>query len=185
MENPKIVLTGAPGSGKSELIERLRREPAFRDFVFFSELARRLLVEKPDLRADRARFHREIYRRQIEREERAASQPVITDRGTVDAFAFHPETAQSVGTTIEREFERYTAVIQLGTAARLGREYYRRDEVRTESPEDALAIEQAITEVWRNHRHYYLIPATIDYEAKYGTLVECLQEIIGKVRSED
>ena len=96
----QIVLTGAPGSGKTALIERLRSDSAFGNFLFFDELARELLKQNPDYRTRWAEFHREIYRRQVGRENDAAGRPFITDRGTVDAFAFHPETLKEVGTTL-------------------------------------------------------------------------------------
>ena len=98
----RIVITGAPGSGKTKFIDRLRDDAAFGDFVFFEDLARHLLTQKPEFRTRWAEFHREIYRSQIGREESVAGRPFITDRGTVDAFAFHPETLTEVGTTLER-----------------------------------------------------------------------------------
>ncbi|UCD65244.1 MAG: AAA family ATPase, partial [Candidatus Zixiibacteriota bacterium] len=48
--SPRIVITGAPASGKSELIERLKEEPSLGEFVFLEEIARQLLKEDPSYR---------------------------------------------------------------------------------------------------------------------------------------
>jgi predicted ATPase len=172
---PRIVITGAPGSGKTEFLQRLRQDRAFHQFLFFDELARQLLQEDPTYRQRWSEFHREIYRRQCDRETAAGEQPFVTDRGTVDAFAFHPETAASVGTSIDQEYKRYTAVVQLGSAARLGEPYYRRDEIRNESIEDAMFVERAIESVWTNHPGYCRINAQLDFEEKYRQFVDVMQ----------
>lgn len=164
---PRLVITGAPASGKTLFFERLKNVPEFHGFVFFEELARQLLMETPSYRSRRAEFHREIYRRQTAREATAAGRPFVSDRGTIDAFAFHPETIRDVGTTLEAEYGRYTGVIQLGSAALLGRDYYPTDEVRQESIDEALAIEAAIRRVWEPHPGYRFVAAVVSLEEKY------------------
>ena len=119
----KIVITGGPGSGKTESLARLKDIPRYRKFVFLSELARKLLEEFPHYRHDITAFHKEIYRQQTERETKLGEQSFMTDRGTADAFAFHPETMSLVNTTLEAEYRRYSSVVQLGSAAALGEEY--------------------------------------------------------------
>jgi len=166
----RIVVTGAPGSGKTEFIERLKLEKELAGFIFFEELARAILSASPHFRNDWPGLHREIYRRQIEREEAVGDKPFVTDRGTVDAFAFHSETMADVGTSLEREYQRYTAVIQLGSAAALGEPYYRKDEIRRETPAEALEIEQAIRAVWGRHPGYSFVPARDNLEEKYDLL---------------
>lgn len=174
----RIVITGAPGSGKTKFIDRIREDAAFGEFVFFEELARQLLIRRPEFRHRWAEFHREIYQSQVGREERAAGRSFITDRGTVDAFAFHPETLTQVGTTIEREYARYTAVVHLGTTARLGESHYTTDEIRHESPQDALAIEQALIGAWGGHPRYRFVDAFESWEEKFTACRETLTELI-------
>lgn len=175
---PRIVITGAPASGKTEFLQRLRREPALDAFLFFDEVARRLLEENPGYRKDRGGFHREIYRRQVRQEHRAGERPFITDRGTADAFAFHPETMTAMGTTIEKEYLRYSAVIQLGSSAGLDERFYRVDAIRDESIEDVLAIEKAITGIWRGHPGYRFIEALPDTEQKYRNLLSVVKGLV-------
>jgi len=163
----RIVITGGPGSGKSELIERLRAEPQLEGCLIFDELARKILSATPSIRTDKSALHLEIYRRQRAREDDASGRPFITDRGSADIFAFHPEALEEIGTTLEAEYRRYSAVIQLGTAAVLGDRYYRKDPVRTESIAEAVQVEEAIKRVWRGHPEYVFVPASPDLEQKF------------------
>ncbi len=180
---PRIVITGGPGSGKTVCLQKLQSNPALGHFLFFEELARRLLVENPQFRQQRREFHQEIYRLQCAREMEAGERPFFSDRGTIDAFAFHPETIEEVGTTIAREYQRYSAVIHLGSAARLGSAYYRGDEIRNESIEEALFIEQAIEGVWKGHPGYRFLDAEADFGAKCRRCEEIALELAG-VRTE-
>lgn len=170
-----MVLTGAPGSGKTEFWSRLAGDPRFRGFLFFEELARKLLRENDAYRTDKTAFHLAIYRLQTQREDAAVGKPFVTDRGTVDAFAFHPETAAMVNTSVEQEYARYDRVVQLGSAAGLGNGYYRTDTERLESIEEALQIERAIRTIWQAHPGYHFIGASADYEQKYRTLRRTLE----------
>ena len=170
----RIVITGGPGSGKTESLNRLQVLPRFRNFAFLNELARELLEQNPDLRCHTNAFHAEIYRRQTAREKELGSQSFIADRGTVDAFAFHPETLSIVDTTIEAEYRRYDSVIQLGSAAALGTMYYAVDDIRTEPIQRALEIERAIKQVWQAHPDFHFIPADPDFESKFRRLVKTL-----------
>ncbi|HOP06253.1 MAG TPA: AAA family ATPase [candidate division Zixibacteria bacterium] len=173
-----IVITGAPASGKSLFLKRLMLEPCCEDFVFIGEIARRLLEDNPSYRQNWGEFHNEVYRLQVEAEKAAEGNIFVSDRGTVDAFSFHPETAAQMGTSIETEYERYFAVIQLGSSAVLGQPYYRTDEIRTETEAEALAFELATTRVWKAHPRYYYVPAEIDIEKKYRTFLVIIEKII-------
>jgi len=175
---PRIVITGAPGSGKTEVLKRLQRHSAFSRFVFLDELARRLLSENPEHRENWSKFHVDIYHRQVEREKLVGSQPLITDRGTVDAFAFHPQAIDSIKTTIEKEYRRYSAVVQLGSSAILGNRYYQRDRIRLESAHEALAIEKALVRVWRGHPEYHFIKACVHFEKKYDTCLQLIRSLL-------
>ncbi|UCD64485.1 MAG: ATP-binding protein [Candidatus Zixiibacteriota bacterium] len=174
----RIVITGAPASGKSELIERLKEEPSLGEFVFLEEIARQLLKEDPSYRGRWGEFHDEIYRRQVARENSLTGRSFIADRGTADAFAFHHRTAEHYGTTARDEYGRYDAVIHLGSAASLGEKYYRRDAERSESVEEVMKLERALSEVWRDHPGYRFIAASSNLEEKYRTLIETLTAII-------
>ena len=120
MNISQIVITGAPASAKTEFIERLRSMPEFGQFTFFKELARKLLGENSSGRDSPEEFHRRIYDTQTKRESELGERPFITARGTLDAFAFHPESINLIVTTFECEYRRYLAAIHPGTAATIG-----------------------------------------------------------------
>jgi len=175
MINPRIVITGAPASAKTEFIERLKNLPEFSHFAFLEELARKLLSQKSDYRHDPVIFHCHIYDFQVEREEQLNGRPFITDRGTVDGFAFHPGSIKTLGTTLEKEYQRYTAVIQLGSAAKLGRKFYQTDDVRKETLDEALHIENAMTKAWQGHNAYKYVEPSANIEKKFDKFVQLLK----------
>ncbi len=138
------------------------------------------MEENPAYRHDHSAFHREIYYLQTNRENQLKGKSFISDRGTVDAFAFHPETLAEVNTNINKEYDRYDNVIQLGSSASLGVIYYINDNIRRESLAEALIIEKAITKAWSDHRGYIFIKANADFENKYNELLNILLSIISK-----
>ena len=178
MKTPRIVITGAPASAKTEFIEWLKVMPEFSKFTFFEELARKLLGENSSGRDNPEDFHRRIYEAQTKRESKLGERPFITDRGTLDAFAFHPESINLIGTTFEREYRRYSAVMHLGTAATLGEKFYSQDDIRTDSIEEALKIDKALSEIWSGHDTYNYVAAEIEIERKFSQFIALLRGLI-------
>jgi len=174
----RLVVTGAPGSGKTEFLQRLKNEPAFSQFVFFKEIARMLLIQNPDYRSNWAEFHREIYHRQIQQEEKVGLCPFVTDRGTIDAFAFHREAIEEHGIDLKMEYRRYTGVVQLGSPAALGATYHMPDEMHTETAHEALKNETHLRRLWQLHPNYHFITATTDPEKKYRHFLETMMMLI-------
>ncbi|MFQ6009229.1 MAG: AAA family ATPase, partial [Candidatus Zixiibacteriota bacterium] len=140
--------------------------------------------ENPYYRNNWSEFHVELYHRQAERESQAHDKPFITDRGTVDAFAFHPATMREVGTTLEQEHQRYTSVVQLGTSAILGEKFYQRDIIRNESMAEALEIEKKIKKVWSGHPGYHFVDAEIDFEKKFHTFLKLVTNL-ARIETQD
>lgn len=180
MNISRIVITGAPASAKTEFIERLKPMPEFGQFTFFEELARKLLGENSSGRDNPEEFHRRIYEAQTKRESELGERPFITDRGTLDAFAFHPESIDLIGTTFECEYRRYTAVMHLGTAASLGENFYAQDDIRTDSIKEALKIDKALSEIWSGHDSYNYVAAEIEIEQKFSKFIALLRGFINQ-----
>jgi predicted ATPase len=177
MNAPRILVTGAPGSAKTKFIEKIKLDKEFSHFVFLDELARIILQENSDLRDHPAELHCEIYRRQVAREDELTGRAFITDRGTIDGFAFHRASMELIGTSLKKEYERYTSVIHLGTAAGLGEEFYETDDIRQESPARTMAVETALAELWGAHPDYnYLEPHT-EIEKKYEKFVQLVRKL--------
>ena len=177
MKVPRIVITGAPASAKTEFIERLKKNLELSHFVFLDELARVLLKENSDLRSHPIDLHCEIYHRQVAREYKLNGRPFISDRGTLDGFAFHQGSMEAIGTTSEKEYQRYTAVIQLGSAARLGDDFYQTDDIRQETLEQTIAIEDAIARIWNGHGAYCYIEAEPNIERKFDKFVKLVRQL--------
>ncbi len=175
----RIVITGAPASGKTLFFERLKNSRLCDGFIFFDELARKLLLENQDYRNNWDKFHIDIYNRQVERENRHSTNSFITDRGTVDTFAFHPQTAQNVDSTIDKEYARYTAVILLESSANLGDRYYKTDKIRNESIKEALEIENNLHKAWSSHPNFHRLTAENSIENKFASFYQLFEGIIG------
>ncbi|KAA3632139.1 MAG: hypothetical protein DWP97_11600 [Calditrichaeota bacterium] len=176
----RIVITGAPASGKTLFFERLKNDRDFSGFIFFEELARQLLEENPDYRNNWPLLHRVIYKKQVEREDKSAGQSFVSDRGTIDAFAFHPETVTDVNTTIDKEYSRYTDIILLESSARLGGAFYKKDKIRLESISDTIFIEEKLLSVWSDHPNFHIIKAQSSIEQKYSEFYQYIKSIISK-----
>jgi hypothetical protein len=93
----------------------------------------------------------------------------LCDRGVLDGLAYWPGTPEDffaeLGTTRERELARYAAVIHLHTPpASAG--YNHRNPLRTESPEEAAAIDARIEQVWSDHPRRFVISNTQDFMEK-------------------
>lgn len=176
----KIVITGAPASGKTLFFERVKTDLFLSDFIFFDELARQLLEENQSYRSNWNQFHLDIYNRQLEREKENSHKSFITDRGTVDTFAFHPDTASQVKSTIKKEYNRYTAVILLESSANLGEKFYKTDKIRNESLSEAQEIENKLKLAWSSHPHFYFIEADHSIEKKFSEFNQRLMSIISE-----
>ena len=174
----KIVLTGAPSSGKSDIFRRIQADSRFADFVFFDELARRLIDEGADMDDMRA-FHLEAYRQQVAREETAEGKSFITDRGALDFLIFNAGTFDAVDSSLERELSRYTAVIHLASSATLGPGFYVADRLRPPTAGFAVEIEQVIKKVWSAHPAYNYIASEKDYEAKATRALSLIAKLAG------
>ena len=127
----------------------------------------------------------EIFNRQVEREDALGARPFVSDRGTVDAFAFHPEMLDHLGTSLSEQYKRYTGVVQLESSASLGQDYYKTDSVRTEPIDDALAVQDAISRAWKGHPAYEFVAAAKDIEEKYHSFLLTVLRLTNKMQKQD
>jgi CYTH domain-containing protein/predicted ATPase len=136
---------------------------------------------RPDF-SDRDRtynYQRAIIRTQLNLEDTflklAQQEPnsvIITDRGTIDSKAFmDPEDwkrlLNEVGTSeIELRDKRYDAVIHMVTAAEGVPEYYKLDDVRTETPQQAIVQDHRLRAAYLGHSHHKIIDNSGTFENK-------------------
>jgi AAA domain len=171
----KIVLTGGSASGKTSvqsLVQRTMPGDICAVYELASEVLHALKCTLPEMNAAMKRkAQREIYLRQIAREEEfaaAGSAPImLLDRGTVDGAAYWPEGPdafwEAMSTTQAAELARYDAVIWLESSAAIG--LYAGDErnrVRKEDAGDSLQRGEHILSLWSAHPNLRLFePARI------------------------
>lgn len=190
--NRKIVITGAPGSGKTVITQQLAREQPDR-FVAVPEAATQVYTmlqtrwDKLDL-AGRHDAQRRMYRLQLEQEARLAAEhpqkTLLLDRGTIDGAAYWPEGAEhfwlDVGTTQQKELSRYDAVILLETCAVLG--MYDGDQsncVRFEDARAAIAAGRTLEALWHAHPHVLEVQASERMEEKVAAVRRAVAGLCG------
>jgi len=187
MAAKRIVITGAPGSGKTVITQaiadshpdRFMRIPEAATHVYTSLNTR---WDRLDVEAQR-NVQRRIYHHQREQEEAFASKfpqrALLLDRGTIDGAAYWPDGPeaywQDLQTTADQELSRYDAVVILESVAALG--LYDGDASNACRFEDAAgAIESGklLARLWRGHRNLKHIGAFASIEEKIGAVMKVL-----------
>ena len=69
--------------------------------------------------------------------------------------------------------DNYDAVFHLVTTAIGAKEYYtlENNKVRKETPEEAIALDNKITEVWKPHPHFDIVDNSTNFEQKLTRLL--------------
>jgi len=190
----KVVITGAPGSGKTVITSRLAADHPDR-FVRIPEAATQVYTllntrwDQLDL-AGRYDAQRRMYRLQLEQEAQADREHprgkiLLLDRGTIDGAAYWPDGPEpfwrDVGTTHARELARYDAVILLETAAALG--LYDGDAsnaVRFEDASAAIAAGETLKRLWEGHPRVLPVAAQLDLAHKLAAVEQLLDELLAR-----
>ena len=169
----RVVLTGGPGAGKTAVLELIRlffcvhvtTLPEAAGIVFGGGFPRG--GPSPTRQA----AQRAIFHVQRELEASVATEPpavVLCDRGTLDGGAYwlgDGDLFSEVGTTREAELARYHTVIHLRTPTS-SRAYNHDNPLRTESIEEAAAVDARIVEQWSGHPRRFFVEPTEDFLSK-------------------
>jgi predicted ATPase len=186
----KIVLTGAPGSGKTVISAQIALSNPSR-YALVREAATQVYTashtrwDQVDV-TRRRRLQREIYYLQREQEDRIArdnpGKILILDRGTLDGAAYWPDGPenymQQLNTTQEQELARYHQILLLETAAKIG--IYDGDAsnaIRFEDAAGAIAAGEPLAHLWSPHPNIVRIPAQPDFREKLATVRKILDAI--------
>lgn len=182
-ERRRIVLTGGPGAGKTAVLELVRQYfckhvdvlPESASVLFGGGFRRGTTV------AGRAAAQRAIFHVQRELETAADAEGdaaiILCDRGTVDGLAYWPgpeDFWSSLGTTRERELQRYGAVIHLRTPPPDGG-YNHRNPVRIESAAEAALVDQRLAQAWDGHPRRFVVESRADFLDKAHRTIEVLR----------
>lgn len=184
----RIVLTGGPGGGKTTAADLFRREIGER-VVIVPESATILFAggfpRSTEVEAKRA-VQRAIFQVQRNLEDvQSALFPervLLCDRGTIDGAAYWPEGDgdffRVMGTTFEQELARYDAVVFFETAAVAGQTIEGGNPVRTESQEEAVALDRKLRSLWSRHPRFLVVPHTGSFLLKITTGLALLQSLV-------
>jgi len=195
-----IAITGGPCAGKSTFLEmaiNLLKKHGF-IVIVVPEVARELIssgIVPCDSRWRRSiDFQKHVLMHTLKKEasffEALADMDLkgqkvvfLCDRGIPDGAAYCGEEAfkallDELGISFSDGVDRYDGVIHMVTAAIGAQEYYKTDGVRTETLEEAAAIDIKTREVWHTHLHFSLIDNSTPFDQKILRALIALQRLL-------
>lgn len=202
MNEPKrIVLTGGPCGGKTTALARIvERLESFGYHVLVVPEVATMLITGANLylpgmtQIQQFRFENELVSLQSDLERtfkkiaKMLDKPtvIIHDRGSMDAAAFvSDEVWQAIldhkNFSLTMMRDTYDCVIHMVSAANGAEEFYTLDnnEARTETPEQAKAIDERIQKVWMGCPHLRVIDNREDFERKIQRVVAVVCDVVG------
>lgn len=200
MQISKIVITGGPCAGKSTAMSRIQDEFTQMGYtvLFISETATELITGgvSPRTCKTKAKYQELQLRLQLEKEkvfEEAARTMgkekilIVCDRGALDnkAYMEKSEFTQVIELFAENEVElrdNYDAVFHLVTAAKGAEESYTtaNNSARTETVEEAAAIDDKLISAWTGHPHFRVIDNSSTFEDKIKKLIVEISAFLGE-----
>lgn len=187
----RIVLSGGPGGGKTTAADLFRREIGDR-VVVVPEAATILYsggfprVSEPHAREA---LQCAIYHVQRNLEDvqswRFPERILLCDRGTIDGAAYWPGGPQGffdrLGTTLETELARYDAAIFFETAAVGGLAVEGCNPMRTETNDEAMALDHALRALWSKHPRFVVVPHNPSFYKKITFGLATLESIVAQL----
>jgi predicted ATPase len=112
---------------------------------------------------------------------------VLCDRGTMDGTVYiskedFAKVMEERGTDmVQLRDNRYDAIFHLVTCADGAAHAYtlENNKVRTETPQEAIAVDRKTQNAWVGHPHLYVIDNSTDFEGKMNRLVDVISKIVG------
>lgn len=200
MKISKIVITGGPCAGKSTAMSWVQN--AFTQIgytvLFVPETATELITGgvAPWTCGTNAEYQKCQLKLQIEKEnifEQAARTMavdkvlIVCDRGVLDNKAYmndmeFAEAIQFIGSNEVELRDNYDAVFHLVTAAKGAEEFYTtaNNSARTETVEEAAALDDKLISAWTGHPHLRVIDNTLTFEDKMKKLIAEIALFLGE-----
>ena len=196
----KIVITGGPCAGKTTAMSWIQN--AFTklgyDVLFVDETATQLITggAAPWLNTSNRDFQWHLLELQIAKENAFADIAktmksnkilIVCDRAAMDNCAYMTE--QDFGWVLKQMQtnkvalrDQYDAVFHLVTAAKGAEKYYTlaNNQARTETVEEASALDDKLIAAWTGHPHFRVIDNTTDFEEKMLRLIKEITVFLGE-----
>lgn len=194
----KVVITGGPCGGKTSAIKWIKKAFTKKGYqiIVIPETATELISSgvAPWTCSSRLEYQRCQMRMQLEKEkiyEQAAGvMPsdkilIVCDRGALDNKAYMSEeefvqVLRDIQCTESELMGRYDAVFHLVTAAKGAEEFYTtaNNAARTETLEEAAALDDLFVDAWGEHPYYTLIDNSGDFEDKMQRLITEMKKLL-------
>jgi CYTH domain-containing protein/predicted ATPase len=197
----KIVLTGGPCAGKTTALSKIidRFSDMGRQVYALPESATLFYRSGVNLRTGNREYfyaaEKALLLFQMQMEERfeeiaaAAGKPavLVCDRGLMDMSAYlSGDTWQALlddlnMSAVQARDRRYDAVLHLVTAAKGAEAFYSAANSchRTESPEQAAALDDSLIRAWTGHPHLRVIDNSGSFETKINRVLAEVAAVLG------
>ncbi len=196
----KIVITGGPCAGKTTAMSWIQN--AFTKLgygvLFVDETATQLITggAAPWLNTSNRDFQWHLLQLQIAKENafadiaktmKSSKILIVCDRAAMDNCAYMTE--QEFGWVLKQMQtnkvalrDQYDAVFHLVTAAKGAVKYYTlaNNQARTETVEEAAALDDKLIAAWTGHPHFRVIDNTTDFEEKMLRLIKEITVFLGE-----
>ncbi|MBQ8233290.1 MAG: AAA family ATPase [Lachnospiraceae bacterium] len=200
MEISKIVITGGPCAGKSTAMSWVQN--AFTQLgytvLFVPETATELIGGgvTPWTCGTNIDYQKCQMKLQVQKEEifeqaartmNGAKILIVCDRGALDNKAYmdaaeFDSVLDSIGSNEVELRDSYDAVFHLVTAAKGAEAFYTtaNNTARTETVEEAAALDDKLIAAWTGHPHFRVIDNTSDFEDKMKRLIAEISSFLGE-----
>lgn len=195
MELKKFVITGGPCGGKSTAMKSIKEHFTNQGYttLVISETATEFISGgvAPWTCGTNAEYQKIQMTMQLTKEdlfEKAARGMgkdkilILCDRGALDNRAYmneqeYKEVLDYVYKTEEALLNRYDGVIHLMTAAKGKPEVYTcaNNTARSETAEEAIALDDKVIEAWKKHANYSLIDNSGTFDDKIARVIEAIE----------
>lgn len=197
----KIAITGGPCGGKSTALSAIKVEFENLGYkvIIIGETATEMLSSGVKIEeCGQMEFQKNLLLLQLEKEkryfdlakildEKFGKVLIVCDRGVMDGSAYlekkqFAKIQKSVGTNIVELRDNYDGVFHLVTAADGAKDFYtlENNAVRSETPNEAKALDERIISAWCGHPHLRIIDNSTDFDKKIKRLITEIKSLLGE-----